>query len=239
MSYCGLRELVVYDATETCPYLPKRIARMPLRLPLCKLTAQQLDAQLAAGDRRSGNYLYRTACPQCQACEPIRIDVGQFTPRSTQRRILRRGDRLLDVELGPPLVDRERVALFNAHRRGRGLARCENDGDIDRQGYAAFLAETCCDSYELRYRLQDRLVAVAVYDRGATSVSAVYCYFDPELTRLSLGTYSILKEIELCRHWNMTYLYLGYYIAESLHMNYKARFLPHQRLINGRWKWFR
>ena len=52
------------------------------------------------------------------------------------------------------------------------------------------------------------------------------------------GTYSVLKQIELCKSWNLRYLYLGLYIAESERMKYKARFLPHQRLIDGTWQTF-
>ncbi|HEY5959593.1 MAG TPA: hypothetical protein VIV60_23725, partial [Polyangiaceae bacterium] len=43
-------ELVVYDRTSNCPYLPGRPARLPLRLPARHLRADELDQRLAAGD---------------------------------------------------------------------------------------------------------------------------------------------------------------------------------------------
>jgi arginine-tRNA-protein transferase len=79
---------------------------------------------------------------------------------------------------------------------------------------------------------------VALVDRAEDALSAVYCYYDPTYGSLSLGTYSILKQIELCRSWGLRYLYLGLYIAGSEHMRYKARFLPHERLLDGRWTEF-
>ena len=82
------------------------------------------------------------------------------------------------------------------------------------------------------------LVGVAVVDRGMTSLSAVYCCYDPHCSRLGLGTYSILKQIELCRRLGLRHLYLGLHIAESKPMAYKARFRPHQRLLSGRWQNF-
>ena len=88
----------------------------------------------------------------------------------------------------------------------------------------------------MRYFLDQRLVAVAIVDRGATSLSAVYTFFDPDLERLSLGTYSILKQIDLCRRWKLPYLYLGLYIAKCPTMVYKARFVPHERLLDGAWR---
>ncbi|HYJ08439.1 MAG TPA: arginyltransferase, partial [Polyangiaceae bacterium] len=78
-----------------------------------------------------------------------------------------------------------------------------------------------------------------IVDRSSEALSAVYCYYDPAHERLGLGTYSILKQLELCRMWGLRYLYLGLYIAESVHMRYKARFQPHERLLDGRWVEFR
>jgi arginine-tRNA-protein transferase len=79
---------------------------------------------------------------------------------------------------------------------------------------------------------------VAIVDAGRTSLSAVYCCYDPEFTRVSLGTYSVLREIDLCRQTQRQYLYLGFYIAQAPHMAYKARFHPHERLVGGEWRAF-
>src|SRR6185369_3407067 len=133
-------EIVVFDTPHTCSYLPGRTARMPYRHPLEMLTPEQFDQRLAEGDRRSGVFLYRTACPTCRACQPIRLDVQRFRPDATQRRMQRRGDAQLTVRIGPPVVDDSRVRLFNSHRDGRGLA--SDDTPIDEQSYADFLTET-------------------------------------------------------------------------------------------------
>ncbi len=227
-------ELLVHDRLSDCPYLPDRPARLPLRLPARPLRPDELDQRLAAGDRRQGPVLYRPHCPTCEACIPLRIDVERFVESRTHRRIARRARAQLRVELGPPLVDQRRIDLYNAHKLGRGLGSA--DGEVDREGYRAFLVDTCCDSFELRMFRGEELVGVSVLDRGFSSLSAVYCYYDPSLSRLSLGTYAILRELELCRAFGMRYLYLGLYVVGSAPMAYKARFLPHQQYRDGRWQ---
>jgi leucyl-tRNA---protein transferase len=229
-------ETVVFDQLHACSYLPGRMARLPYRQPARMLTPEEFDRRLTAGDRRSGTLLYRPQCPACRACQPIRLDVAQFQPDATQRRIGRRGDALLEVQIHPPVIDDRRIELFNLHRRLRGLDT--HDCLIDEDSYADFLTHTCCQTVELSYWHSDQLVAVAIADAGRTSLSAVYCYYDPHFKRLSLGTYSILRQVALCRSTGRRYLYLGLYIAQSPHMAYKARFRPHQRLIDGRWSPF-
>lgn len=230
-------ELVVHDELQPCPYLEHRVSRLPLRIPARGLERSELEVRLARGDRRQGLFLYRPACPGCVACEPIRLELARFAPNRSQRRTLKRGDRLLTVELGEPQADLERVTLYNRHKALRGLSA--GQGEVDVRSYREFLAMSCCDTLEIRYRLGDTLIGIAIADRSSDALSAVYCYYDPDHERLGLGTYSILKQLELCRMWGLRYLYLGLYIEESLHMRYKARFLPHQRLLEGTWVEFK
>jgi arginine-tRNA-protein transferase len=229
-------ELLVYDEPMECPYLPGETARLPLRLPLSRLTRPQLDERLARGERRQGRLVYRTACESCRACEGIRIPVRDYALTRTQRRVFRRGQREIDTEVGPVRTDAERVALYNRHKRLRGLDL--RDEPITTAGYAAVLADTCCESFELRYRVEGRLIGVAIVDRSDSALSAVYCYYDPDYGRLSPGVYSILHQLWLCRRWGLDHLYLGLTIDRCKAMTYKRTYLPHERLVDGAWRRF-
>ncbi|MGN6546672.1 MAG: arginyltransferase [Aureliella sp.] len=224
----------VVDQPSICPYLDGRTARMPLEIPSRPVDAGQLDALLAAGYRRSGWFYYRTACPSCQACEPLRVDVPKFVESRSLRRVLKKGDADLKVVIGKPRCDAARLRLFNRHRNERDMSR--NDGDATIEDYNAFLVSSWNPSSEISYWLGDRLAAVAVVDVGIEALSAVYCYFDPDLEQLSLGTYSILTQIRIARIRHMRWLYLGMYVAGNRHLRYKARYVPHERLLAGSWR---
>jgi leucyl-tRNA---protein transferase len=229
-------ELLVHDEPMQCPYLPDQTARLPLRLPLSRLTRAQLDDRLARGERRQGRLVYRTGCARCDACQAIRIPAAEHRPSRSERRVFRRCQRLLRTEIGAVEADQARSALYNRHKQLRGLSH--EGGPITLAGYSAVLADTCCESFELRYLLQDELIGVAIVDRGERALSAVYCYYDPRHGGLSPGTYSILYQLELCRRWGLDYLYLGLTIDDCKAMSYKRRYLPHERLIGGRWQRF-
>jgi arginine-tRNA-protein transferase len=227
-------EVVVFDEPGECAYLPGETWRLPLRMPVRSLSRAELDPRLAEGDRRQGRMLYRTTCPSCNACEPIRVDVERFEPRKTQRRSWRKGQSQIETEVGPVVCDPEHVRLYNLHKRERGLARGE--GDVIVSTYRLVLGDSCCESFELRYRVEGELMGIALMDRAQTSLSAVYTYYDPAFSRLSPGVYSILRQIELCREWGLRHLYLGLYVAGCPSMRYKAGYLPHERRINGSWR---
>ncbi|MEM7454704.1 MAG: arginyltransferase [Planctomycetota bacterium] len=233
MSSTDASDIVIIDETEPCPYLDNRVARMPLRMPMGKVSPAQADVRLAEGHRRTGEFIYQTKCPACKACEAIRLDCFEFQFSRNHRRTLNQGDRLFRQNVGPLKADSMRVDLFNRHRRHRGLAK--RDTEIDIEEYSWGFVRSCFESFEITYWDQDELVCLAVCDRGHSSLSAVYTFYDPERMHVSLGTYSILKQIKYCKENNFQYLYLGYYVENSPHMRYKSRFVPNERLIDGQW----
>lgn len=226
-------ELLVYDEDTNCPYLDAKIARLPMRLPTRPLTSAEFSERLHVGDRRQGLVLYRPSCSDCNACEAIRLDIQTFQPSKTQRRIFKRGEIDLRVEISDLRLSSEKVALYNKHKVGRELM---GEGDpIDESGYGAFLVDSCTESFEIRYLSGDQLIGVAIVDRGTDALSAVYTYFDPDFAPLSPGVYSIMKQLDLCRQWGLRWLYLGLYVRGCSSMAYKAKYLPHERLREGKW----
>lgn len=221
------------DVEEACPYLPDRLAVLPFYLTDFRSDPASFDQALAEGVRRSGIFIYHTDCPGCNACEAIRIPVAEFQPRRRHRRVLKKGGQQLRVVIGEPMVDRQRLDLYNRHKMGRGLG--EPGSEIDLRSLKEFLGITCCDSREFRYYCGEELVGVAIADIGQDTMSAVYCYFDSERRDLGIGNFSVLKQIETCREWGLKYLYLGFYVAGNEHMRYKASYLPHERRIDGEW----
>jgi len=229
-------EILVRDEEDPCAYLPGRRARQPLRAPVRALTGAEFDARMEAGDRRAGPLLYTQACPACAACEPIRLDVRAFAPSRSQRRAHAKA-AAVTVEIGPIEVDDARVALYRAHERGRGL---DHDGrpSIDTIGYESAFAMSCVEGFEVRYTVAGQLAAVAITDRGARSLSAVYTFWDPSHAALSLGTFSILTQVALARRWRLDWLYLGLAIRDNHSMAYKLAFMPHERRLAGTWHRF-
>jgi len=229
-------EWIVHDEPIACPYLRGQTACLPLRLPARPLNGEEFSQRLQAGDRRQGVVLYRPNCPSCRACEAIRIEANRFEPNKTQRRIFRRGGAMLKTSIGPPTATAEKVDLYNRHKEERGLQM--NNERIDALGYDQFLVDTCTDTIEVSYRHQGKLVGVAITDRAADALSAVYAFYDPDYAWLSPGVYSILAQLSLCRRWELSYLYLGLYVGGCRAMRYKANYLPHERLVDGAWRRF-
>lgn len=226
---------IVQDRFEECVYRPGQVARCPARVPLEPLDPEQLDLLLDEGDQRVGGTVFRTNCPYCDACEPVRVDVVAFRPTKSQRRVWNRnGD--LRVEIGVPELSRRRVALWNRHRSTRGLMT--DASRRDPVGYREWLVDTCAPTREIRYFEADKLVGVSLLDFGRVAANSAYHYFDPKVHKRSLGVYSVLWEIEYCRQLGMRWYYLGLWVNDCEALLYKTRYHPHERLIGGVWQRF-
>jgi arginyl-tRNA--protein-N-Asp/Glu arginylyltransferase len=220
-----------------CPYLPGRVERkLFTRLTGDPKTDGEINATLTrAGFRRSHDIVYRPACSECNACVPVRIPIRAFVPSRSLKRVMA-VNRDLNMEiLGTDVTD-EQYQLFIAYQAAR-----HPDSDMARMSWLDFSqmlreGESDTHMYELRDR-NKKLVGCIIADHVDDGISAVYSFFAPSEDRRSLGAQLILTLIEAAQTKNLSYVYLGYWIAASRKMAYKARFQPLQALGPQGWVW--
>ena len=218
---------------ERCAYLPARESVNVFADPRARMNTALYGRLIDKGFRRSGSHLYRPQCPGCNACIPTRIPVARFTPSRSQRRTWKINSDLR-VNALTEAYRADHFALYRRYQRGRHAG-----GEMDNptlQSYLDFMRCPWADTSLVEFRRGGALLAVAVCDRLAQGLSAVYTFFDPHEQRRGLGTYAILWQIEETRRRGLPYVYLGYWIANNLKMNYKTRFRPIEGLIDGQWR---
>ncbi len=225
--YDALRHV---SAEQPCPYLPGRLARSEAYW-VDQLAPAMYQKLLARGFRRSGRVIYRPRCRACRECRQMRVPVEQFTPTRSMRRVSKRNEDVV-VRLDSLCPDEEKFALYLRYLEH------QHDGSMSRtfDSFREFLYESPLPSCEFSYRLGGRLIGVSIADRVPDGLSSVYMFFDPDFAGRSLGTFSIVWELEHCRRERLSYYYLGFFIADSEKMSYKARFAPNQILVgDDRW----
>lgn len=228
-----LQKMAFYTSPEhACSYLPGRRARTLFGDPSVRLDRHAYSYLADRGFRRSGDYVYQPCCRECAACVSVRIPVNEFEPRRMDRRTWQSNQ---DLTVTPVVAhyDDTHFALYRKYLQHRHPGGGMDDTDPEQ--YLAFMTCAWMDTLLYEFRLQERLVAVAVVDPLEHGLSAVYTFYDPELPKRSLGTYAILWEIQETRRLGLDWLYLGYWIKDCDKMRYKERFRPLEAFWRGQW----
>lgn len=187
-----------------------------------------------AGFRRSQNVIYRPACEACRECKSLRIIATNFEASSSFRRTLARNDDLTR-HIAEPLATSEQFELLQRYLQSRHEGGGMSDMDFYR--YEMMVEQCASDTQIIEYRDEENtLVAAVLIDVLEDGLSMVYSYFDPALSRRSLGNYMILDHLDRCQMDDLPHLYLGYWVNGSPKMSYKARFSPCEVLGPHGWR---
>lgn len=218
---------------HACSYLDDRKAITLFADPQAPMNSTLYGQLSLYGFRRSGNYIYRPQCQDCQACIPVRIPVDAFEPNRQQRKTRMRN---ADVEITSVNANfvQEHYDLYAKYIHMRHA-----DGDMFPPSiaqYVSFLFSDWCNTRLVEFRHDGKLLAVAVCDFLRNGLSAVYTFYDPEEEKRSLGTLAVLWQIGEAIRLGLPYVYLGYWVQESPKMAYKTRFQPLEAFMYQRWQ---
>jgi len=201
-----------------------------------EVTPKQLDAFLAQGWRHFGPLFFRYSLAfmygSFEEIIALRVDLENFTPTKSQRRILRKN---ADVEtrVGPAFVDARKEKMFVEH--------AERFTDNQPDSIYSFISKVPatspnrCDSLDVL--LGDDLVATSFLDMGDEATSSVYAMFEPTQAKRGLGIFTILAEIEYARAQGKRWYYIGYATTGPSVYDYKKQ-LPALEVLDwetGTW----
>lgn len=211
-----------------CPYLRDRES-VVYAFFVKKVKSAVYERIISSGFRRNGFYFYQNLCPNCGRCIPLRVDVQEFRPSGSQRRVLKKNSDI-SVIRQPAAFDPDGFLLYKKYCARR------HENSETKEDYTRFLIESPLHTEMMRYYAGSRLLGIGWIDLLPESLSSVYFAFDPDFSSRSLGVFSLLKELELCRELKKKWLHLGFWIEDNRKMSYKKQYKPCQILTKGIWQ---
>jgi leucyl-tRNA---protein transferase len=224
-----MRQRLFIKLTEksACPFSPgKEISRAdiitvngnPQERPKVR---EQLRETLAGNgfypSRTNENDLSCRSCMGCSECVPLRINLENFEPSKTDRRLLRdnAGVRLqYSTSFATPQLYKLRLEYLKHRHPQNLLPTYEDFRDFMGTDGRVRLAT-------LRDEGGDPFCAV-LYDQGDDRFHDLECFYDPAQMGRSPGRLSMLRLIEQARNFGRQYYYIGDWSDSAPRLSYKA-----------------
>jgi len=123
-------------SVNECSYLDEREAINIYADPHHPNPRAVYNQLIKKGFRRSGEYVYRPGCNDCQACVPVRIRCSDFQPRRTDKRNLKKNADLA-VDFTTARYSDEYFDLYQRYLNSRHPGGGMDDPDATTEGLSA------------------------------------------------------------------------------------------------------
>jgi arginine-tRNA-protein transferase len=184
------------------------------------LSEIEFNELLIRGWRRFGMYFFKPSCNVCFECVPIRVRVNEFVPTKSMLRVINKNKDTV-FKLEELKYSDEVYEIYREHSIDR-FGKKTNKDDFKMSFF-----QFAVPAFLSKYYVNDKLVGAGILDKSNEAFSSAYFMYKTDYDYLSLGTYSVIREIQMAKEFGLKYYYLGYYIKDNHSMSYKARFKPH------------
>jgi leucyl-tRNA---protein transferase len=173
----------------------------------------------------------------------LRIDLKDFSFSKSQRKCLR-SNVDLETKINPIRIRPEHETLFMKHANRFDSNRPQNIYGF----FSIFSNVTPCTGLEFDVFKDHKLLATSFVHVGEKCMAGNYCIYEPEESYRSLGTYTMLQEIEYAQKIGLEYYYPGFVYDVPSEFDYKLNFnsleyfdwsgnwYPLERLHVRKWK---
>jgi len=214
-----------------CAYLPNKSVRMYYKYTE-EATQSYNTALIHRGWRRFGCYYFHPICNGCNECKSVRIDVNNFKLTKSQRKSIKRNSNT-EIIIQKPSITQAHIDLYNRYHAFKHQKDDWSHRNISPREYRENFVEGAHDFGKEVLFLQDgKIIGIDLIDILDDGISSIYFYYDPNYARLSLGTYSLLYQIELAKVLDLPWIYLGYWVEGCKAFAYKPKFQP-QEILDG------
>ncbi len=188
------------------------------------LSPSRLDRYLAAGWFRNSIMLFksRLLCMEGDLFNVvnIRLPLHNFTLSKSNKKLLKKNKQKFSYKINRASIDFDKERLYEAHKpRFKGFIY----NDLHQFLYSDTISSVF-HTYEIEVRDEDgKLVALSYFDKGQHSFASLIGIYDPAYAKYSLGTFTMLLELEYALSMDYKFYYPGYIFDKPSVFDYKLK----------------
>lgn len=201
------------------------------------LSPSRLDRYLAAGWFRNSIMLFRSKllCMEGDLFNVvnIRLPINDYSLSRRYQKLVNKNRKLFSVKINRASIDPDKERLYGLHKpRFKGFIY----SDLHQFLYSDTIGSVF-QTYEIEVRdPQGKLVALSYFDKGQQSIASLIGIYDPEYSKYSLGTFTMLLEVEYALQLGYKFYYPGYIFDKPSVFDYKLK-LGNFEYYDWRGKW--